>query len=201
MLSVSTACGSNTDKWRCICRVRSCTEPSISPTTTAARLPNRISPGPSQSAPKLTKQPMVRRAPSARAMANSFRPFCADNTYPPGARWGLSMASAASVACAFTASTMVSYSPCTCCGKTAGTTWRNCSTGPVMLSPVVRHAATCSATMSTISTGRPARVQYAPSTPPMAPAPQTRIGRAAVVTLVPWRAGRDASRPSVPRRW
>lgn len=51
MLSVSTACGSNSDSMRCISRVRSRTLPSISPTTTAARLPNRISPGPSQSAP------------------------------------------------------------------------------------------------------------------------------------------------------
>ena len=64
----------------CICRVRSRTEPSISPTTTAPRLPKRISPGASQSAPKLTKQPMVRSAPTARAMASSLRPFCADRT-------------------------------------------------------------------------------------------------------------------------
>ena len=63
-------------------------------------------PGPSQSAPKLTKQPTVRSAPASRAIVISFKPFCAESTKPSGARWGSSPASAASVACAFTASTM-----------------------------------------------------------------------------------------------
>src|SRR5207245_9255009 len=50
------------------------------------------------------------------------------------------------------------------------------STGPEISSPVVRQARTCSATTSTSSTGTPARAQKAPSVPPIAPAPQIRIG-------------------------
>ena len=61
-------------------RVRGRIEPSISPTTTAPRLPNRICPGPCQSAPKLTKQPIVRAGPTFEAIAISFSPFCADST-------------------------------------------------------------------------------------------------------------------------
>ncbi len=52
----------------------------------------------------------------------------------------------------------------------------NASTGPEISSPAVRQARTCSATTSTNSTGTPARAQYAPSVPPIAPAPQIRIG-------------------------
>ena len=63
-------------------------------------------PGPCQSAPKLTKQPMVRSAPTLAAIAISLSPFCAESTKPSGARCGASASSAASVAGAFTASTM-----------------------------------------------------------------------------------------------
>ena len=62
--------------------------------------------GPSQSAPKLTKQPMVRSGPTRRAIASSFSPFWAESTKPSAARCGASASSAASVCCAFTARTM-----------------------------------------------------------------------------------------------
>ena len=55
---------------------------SISPTATVARFPNRMRPGSSQSAPKFTKQPIVRSLPISSAMMISFKPFCAERTVP-----------------------------------------------------------------------------------------------------------------------
>ena len=64
----------------------------------------------------------------------------------------------------------------------------------------VRAASTCGATMSTIVTSTPARAQYAASTPPIAPPPQTRTG-APLTSRDRANAGRDAWRPSSRRRW
>ena len=53
------------------------------------------------------------------------------------------MASAASVAWAFTASTMVEKTPLSSSGVALGTTWANCSTGPLIFRPLLRQACTC----------------------------------------------------------
>ncbi|GIX14322.1 MAG: hypothetical protein KatS3mg118_2281 [Paracoccaceae bacterium] len=116
-----------------------------------------------------------------RAIVRSFSPFWAESTNPSAARWGRICAIAASVAGAFTASTTRRHWPESRSGVTQGTTWRKLSTGPSIASPSVEQARACSATMSTMRTGMPARAHQAPRQPPIAPAPQISTSSVAAI--------------------
>ena len=67
-----------------------------------------------------------------------------------------------------------SHVPLSVCGVKAGTRTVNSSIGPVTRRPSRVIASTCSTTVSTMVTSWPARARYAPSVPPIAPAPQIR---------------------------
>src|SRR5260221_10237852 len=67
-----------------------------------------------------------------------------------------------------------SQAPLRSCGVNAGTRTVSSSIGPVTRRPPRVMASTCSTTVSTIVTSPPARARYAPSVPPIAPAPQMR---------------------------
>ena len=175
MSGVVIASGSKSRITACSASRRGVIAPSSSPSTTAPRLPNRISPGAIQSAPKLMKAPIVRSRPTMRWTISSLSPFCSDSTWPSCARYGMRARVAASVCCAFTARKMCRQVPVSSSGVTAGAVMENSSTGPVIRSPVPRIAATCSGTTSTKLTSWPARLSHAPAEPPIAPAPQTRI--------------------------
>ena len=77
----NTAPGSN-PAWIVACSAcsRSVIRPSSSPSTKAPRPPNRISPGPIQSAPKLMNAPITRSGPTTSAITDSHSPFCSDST-------------------------------------------------------------------------------------------------------------------------
>ncbi len=80
MSEVVIASGSKSRKIACNASSRGDIAPSSSPSTTAPRLPNMISPGAIQSAPKLMNAPMVRSRPTMRWMISSLSPFCSDST-------------------------------------------------------------------------------------------------------------------------
>ena len=79
-------------------RVRSRIVPSISPTTTAPRLPNRICARAVPVGAEIDEAAHRALRADASAIASSLRPFCAESTKPSGARCGSSCSSAASVA-------------------------------------------------------------------------------------------------------
>ena len=175
MSGVVIASGSKSRITACSAASRGVIAPSSSPSTTAPRLPNMISPGAIQSAPKLMNAPIVRSRPTMRWMIVSLRPFCSDRTRPSCARCGVRERVAASVCCAFTARKMYCQVPASSSGRKAGAATVNSSTGPVIRRPGLRIAATCSAATSTKLMSCPARFSQAPTEPPIAPAPQIRI--------------------------
>ena len=88
--------------------------------------------------------------------------------------------------------------PSTSSGRKAGAaTRRTPRSGPVISSPSALIAATCSASRSTNSTVVAARTKAAPTVPPMAPAPQIRIGARSRPAVLD--AGRASRRPRRPR--
>src|SRR6185295_6207157 len=89
---------------------RSLRRPSSSPSTRAPAPPCRMRPGACQSAAQLTRQPTVRRSPTAAAMISSLSPFCSETIVPSAASRGARISSAAGVSCDFTASSTRSRS-------------------------------------------------------------------------------------------
>src|SRR5262249_29805310 len=80
-----------------------------------------------------------------------------------------------------------SHRPSSVSGRNAGTRTVNSSIGPVTRSPTRAIASTCSPATSTIVMSAPARARYAPSVPPIAPAPQTSDRLIATSgRLAPW---------------
>ena len=63
-------------------RTRGVSAPSSSPIMNAARLPRRIRPGATTSAPKLTNAPTTRSRPTAAAITSSLKPFWSETTKP-----------------------------------------------------------------------------------------------------------------------
>src|SRR2546421_9326190 len=108
-------------------------------------------------------------------MASSLSPFCAETTHPVGVRWGNNAWAATSVWCALVARMMLSHWPRTVSGVNAGARVVNVSIGPEIVRPERLMEATCSDTVSTKVTSWPARARNAPSVPPIAPAPHTRL--------------------------
>ncbi len=78
-------------------RTRSLSVPSISPIMSVARLPRKITPGSSASAPKFTHASTTRSGPTASLSTALLSPFCSETTKPPSVRRPATEAAAAAV--------------------------------------------------------------------------------------------------------
>ena len=97
-------------------------------------------------------------------------PFCSETTTVSGPASGAIVSSAACVSCDLTARNTVPSGPRSSEGTQARAGTVN-SFEPVMRSPRAFIAETCSATLSTKSRSSPACAMWAPTIPPIAPAP------------------------------